>query len=143
LQRWLTQDPPLYRLVDSPDLLEGPPRLLLWALSSTPPANLLLEELGHLQERWHPTPVLLVLSGSLNLSRSLLLDLPLQGVLEGPDAVAGRVFRVDFDMQDEVLKALRVSRQSTLIVYKGDKEVARSTGETRQDALATQFRKAL
>lgn len=85
LQRWLTLDPPLYRLVDNPDLLEGPPRLLLWALSSPPPANLLLEELRHLQERWHPTPVLLVLSGTLNLSRSLLLDLPLQGVLEGPD----------------------------------------------------------
>lgn len=86
LKRWLTLDPPAYRLVESPDQLAGPPRLLIWALTRQPPANVLLEELRLLQERWHPTPVLLVVSGALGLSRALLLDLPLQGVLEGPDA---------------------------------------------------------
>jgi hypothetical protein len=90
LQRWLTLDPPLYRLVDSPDLLEGPPRLVIWTLTSPSPANVLLEELRHLQERWHPAPVLLVVSGTLRFSRSFLLDLPLQGVLEGPDATTLR-----------------------------------------------------
>jgi hypothetical protein len=90
LQRWLTLDPPLYRLVDSPDLLEGPPRLVIWTLTNPSPANVLLEELRHLQERWHPAPVLLVVSGTLRFSRSFLLDLPLQGVLEGPDATTLR-----------------------------------------------------
>ena len=39
-------------------------------------------------------------------------------------------FEVDFDRQKDVLRALRVSKQSTLIVFKGSKEVARSTGDT-------------
>jgi hypothetical protein len=90
LQRWLTLDPPLYRLVDGPDLLEGPPRLVIWTLTSPSPANVLMDELRHLQERWHPAPVLLVVSGTLRFSRSFLLDLPLQGVLEGPDATTLR-----------------------------------------------------
>ncbi len=86
LRRWLTLDPPLYRLVDRADQLEGSPRLVIWTLTTPPPANVLLEELRHLQERWHPAPVLLLISGSLRFPRSFLLDLPLQGVLEGPDA---------------------------------------------------------
>lgn len=85
LRRWLSLDPPLYRLSDDPNALEGPPRLVIWALTRPSPAPVLLEELRHLQERWHPTPVLLVISGSFGLPRSFLLDLPLQGVLEGPD----------------------------------------------------------
>jgi hypothetical protein len=90
LQGWLTLDPPLYRLVDSPDQLEGPPRLVIWALTSPAPADVLMEELRHLQERWHPTPVLLVVASTLRFSRSFLLDLPLQGVLEEPDAATLR-----------------------------------------------------
>ncbi|MFN9548479.1 MAG: DUF3685 domain-containing protein [Cyanobacteriota bacterium] len=86
LKRWLTLDPPLYRLVDQADQLDGPPRLLIWILTSQPPASALVEELRQLQERWHPTPVLLVISGALRFSPALLLDLPLQGVLEAPDA---------------------------------------------------------
>lgn len=38
--------------------------------------------------------------------------------------------RVDFDSQKDILKKLNVSKQSTLIVFKGGKEVARSTGDT-------------
>ena len=37
---------------------------------------------------------------------------------------------VDFDAQKNILDKLNVSKQSTLIVYKGGKEVARSTGDT-------------
>jgi hypothetical protein len=86
LKRWLTLDPPLYRLIDGPDPREGSPRLVIWALIGPPPPAVLLEELRHLQERWHPAPVLLVLSGAAGFSRSFLLDLPLQGVVEEPDA---------------------------------------------------------
>lgn len=46
---------------------------------------------------------------------------------EHPDLV---VYEVDFDTSKDVLKQFRVQYQSTLIVFKGPKEVARSTGET-------------
>jgi thioredoxin len=46
---------------------------------------------------------------------------------EHPDLV---VYDVDFDTAKDVLKQFRVQHQSTLIVFKGQKEVARSTGET-------------
>ena len=42
------------------------------------------------------------------------------------------VFKVDFDTQKDVLRALNVQRQSTLIVFKGDAEVDRSVGDTSQ-----------
>ena len=85
-----SQEPPLYRLVDGPDQLEGAPRLILWSLTTSPPANTLLEELRLLQERWHPAPVLLMSSGTLAYAREFLLDLPLQGLLEAPDAATVR-----------------------------------------------------
>lgn len=39
-------------------------------------------------------------------------------------------FKVDFDSQKDVLKALKAQSQSTLIAFKGEKETARSAGET-------------
>jgi hypothetical protein len=86
LRRWLTQEPSRYRLVDAADSLEGPPRLVVWALTTPIPPNALLEELRHLQERWQPAPVLLILTGGVRFPRAFLLDLSLQGVLENPDA---------------------------------------------------------
>lgn len=86
VKRWLTSDPPLYRLVDSADQLEGAPGLLVWTVTSEPPAHALMEELRQLRDRWHPAPVLLILSGRISLPRDLLLDLPLHGLLEAPDA---------------------------------------------------------
>jgi len=53
------------------------------------------------------------------------------------------VLRVDFDKQKDVLKRFRTMYQSTLIVFKGKKEVSRSTGETRKDEIAAQLAKAL
>jgi thioredoxin 1 len=46
---------------------------------------------------------------------------------EHPDLV---VYEVDFDTAKDVLKKFRVQYQSTLIAFKGSKEVARLTGET-------------
>ena len=46
---------------------------------------------------------------------------------EHPDLV---VYDVDFDTAKDALREFRVRQQSTLIVFKGAKEVARSTGET-------------
>lgn len=46
---------------------------------------------------------------------------------ERPDLV---VYEVDFDSAKDVLKRFRVQYQSSLIVFKGAQEVARSTGDT-------------
>jgi thiol-disulfide isomerase/thioredoxin len=40
------------------------------------------------------------------------------------------VYEVDFDTAKDTLKRFRVLQQSTLIVFKGTKEVGRSTGDT-------------
>jgi thioredoxin len=40
------------------------------------------------------------------------------------------IYDVDFDTAKDVLRQFRVQSQSTLIVFKGTKEVARSVGET-------------
>jgi thiol-disulfide isomerase/thioredoxin len=51
----------------------------------------------------------------------------LEGTAKFKDLVA---FDIDFDTSKELLRKLRVSQQSTLIVYKGKQEVGRSTGDT-------------
>jgi thioredoxin 1 len=58
---------------------------------------------------------------------------------EHPDLV---VYDVDFDTAKDVLKQFRVQHQSTLIVFKGQKEVARSTGETDPAPLRSLVAKA-
>jgi thioredoxin 1 len=40
------------------------------------------------------------------------------------------VYEVDFDTAKDTLKRFRVQQQSTLIVFKGTKEIGRSTGDT-------------
>ena len=40
------------------------------------------------------------------------------------------VFQIDFDHQPEALRALKATKQSTLIAFRGDKETGRSVGVT-------------
>lgn len=40
------------------------------------------------------------------------------------------VFKIDYDSQKEALRKLKAPKQSTLIVFKGGKEVDRSVGDT-------------
>ncbi len=58
---------------------------------------------------------------------------------EKPDLV---VYEVDFDTAKDVLKQFRVQYQSTLIVFRGKKEVARSTGETNPSLIRALIAKA-
>lgn len=51
--------------------------------------------------------------------------------------------KIDFDAQKSVVRAFGVQYQSTLIVFKGGKEVARVTGETDREKIAQLLRKAL
>ena len=53
-----------------------------------------------------------------------------------------KVFNVDFDSQKPLLRKLGVHEQSTLIVYKGDKEEGRSTGVTQLGAIKALLEKA-
>ena len=46
------------------------------------------------------------------------------------------VFSVDFDSQKDVLRSFDVRMQSTLICFKGGRETARSTGDTKPASLA-------
>jgi len=52
------------------------------------------------------------------------------------------VYEVDFDTAKDLLKRFRVQYQSTLIVFRGAKEVARSTGETDPALIRAMIAKA-
>ncbi|MFZ3017938.1 MAG: thioredoxin family protein [Gallionella sp.] len=70
-------------------------------------------------------------------------DAVLEKLLPTAEFKAISTLKVDFDSQKSVVKAFGVRYQSTLIVFKGGKEVARVTGETDRDKIAALLRKAL
>lgn len=43
--------------------------------------------------------------------------------------------RVDYDTQKDLVKEFKAKTQSTLVVYKGDKELARAVGITAEDKI--------
>jgi len=49
--------------------------------------------------------------------------------------VPGTLLVVDYDKERELRSKLNVRTQSTLIVFKGDKEVARLAGKTDEKSL--------
>ena len=53
------------------------------------------------------------------------------------------VLNIDFDSKKDLLRAFRVSQQSTLIVFKGKQEVGRSTGDTNAASIEALLSKAL
>ena len=53
------------------------------------------------------------------------------------------LFIADYDKEKDLKQALRVTQQATFVVFKGGKEVARSTGQTKREDLAALFGKAL
>lgn len=53
------------------------------------------------------------------------------------------VFKIDFDSQKDALWALDVRTQSTLIVFKGKKEVGRSAGDTSEISIEGMLDKTL
>ena len=66
-----------------------------------------------------------------------------QELMRDPKMKDVTLFLADFDNEKDLKKALRVSMQSTFVVFKGGKEVARSTGQTRKADLAATFANAL
>ena len=63
-------------------------------------------------------------------------------LLSEPKHKAVTLFAADYDSEKALKQQLHVTQQSTFVVFKGGKEVARSTGETRKEALASLFDKA-
>ncbi|ACK82956.1 thioredoxin family protein [Methylorubrum extorquens] len=53
------------------------------------------------------------------------------------------VFTIDFDAQRDLVRRFGAQMQSTLIVYKGGTEVARSVGETQPEWIEQLLEKAL
>lgn len=53
------------------------------------------------------------------------------------------VFVADYDKEKALRKTLRVSEQSTFVVFKEGKEVARSTGQTQEQEIRSVWKKAL
>ena len=66
-----------------------------------------------------------------------------QALLKEPRMKDVVLFVADYDREKDLKKALRVSSQSTFVVFKGGKESARSTGDTQQNSLAALLRHAI
>jgi len=64
-------------------------------------------------------------------------------LLKKPELSRITALRVDFDDQRDVVKSFHVTQQSTLIVFKGGKEVGRSVGDTHRDSIEALLRRAL
>jgi thiol:disulfide interchange protein len=60
-----------------------------------------------------------------------------------PNAPKVKVLVADYDKEVALKKQLKVLQQSTLIVYKGKAEKARSSGETQAEALTMLLQSAL
>ena len=96
---------PQHRIATTPEQLKGGCRLVIWSSTADLPLSSLRSELEHLQERWQPAAILLLLPGQTPYSSEELLRLPCDGLLqqaepeELPAAVAtllsgGRVFEL-------------------------------------------------
>jgi len=75
-------------------------------------------------------------------------DLPAQApivddLLKKPPLADITALRVDFDGQTDVVKAFKVTTQSTLIVFKAGHEVGRSTGDTHRESIEALLKRAL
>lgn len=64
-------------------------------------------------------------------------------LLKTPELQGLTELRVDFDAQKDVVRSFKATMQSTLIVFKGGKEVGRSTGDTKKDSIAALLKKAV
>jgi thiol-disulfide isomerase/thioredoxin len=70
-------------------------------------------------------------------------DKVLSNFMKDPDYKNVVFYQVDYDNQKDLLKTLKVRSQSTIIVFKNGKEVARATGDTKEAALSKLTRQAI
>ena len=66
-----------------------------------------------------------------------------QGLLKEDKLKPVTLFVADYDTETALKKQLGITQQSTFVVFKGGKEVGRSTGQTQKEAIAALFEKSL
>jgi thioredoxin 1 len=64
-------------------------------------------------------------------------------ILREPRMKDFTLFIANYDTESDLKKALRVRSQSTFVIFRGGKEVGRSTGQTKKEELAALFTKGL
>ena len=67
----------------------------------------------------------------------------LDGLMKQPAYKDVTLMTIDFDSAKPTLKTFKVAMQSTLIAFKGDKEVGRSVGDTTSSGIESLVKKAL
>lgn len=67
----------------------------------------------------------------------------IQRLLDDPTLRPVKFFVADYDRELGLRNKLSVQQQSTIVVFKEGRQVARSVGETNREALAKLFQKAL
>jgi thiol-disulfide isomerase/thioredoxin len=67
----------------------------------------------------------------------------IDGIMKQPAYKDVTLMTLDFDADKPTLKKFKVTMQSTLVAFKGDKEVARSTGDTTPAGLEALVKKTV
>jgi thioredoxin 1 len=67
----------------------------------------------------------------------------LKDLTQMPDFKSLTLYVANFDTEKALKKALKVTQQSTIVVFKNGKEIARSTGDTQKGSLADLLQHAL
>lgn len=67
----------------------------------------------------------------------------LKDLLQTPALKPLTLYVADFDTEKALKKSFGITQQSTIVVFKDGKEVARSTGDTQRDSLAALLRHAI
>jgi len=67
----------------------------------------------------------------------------LKQLTESADLKSLTLFVANYDTEKAVKRSLGITQQSTIVVFKGGKEVARSTGDTRAGALSALLHQAI
>ncbi len=70
-------------------------------------------------------------------------DAILNPLIKSPEFKGVTFLQVNFDDQKDALKKFNVANQSTIIVFKGGKEVGRSVGDTKAPSVDALVKKSL
>jgi thiol-disulfide isomerase/thioredoxin len=65
----------------------------------------------------------------------------LEGLMKQPAYADVTLLTIDFDSNKPTLKKFKVAMQSTLVAFKGTKEVGRSVGDTNAESIDALFKK--
>ncbi len=76
---------PSYDFVLKSSELSQNPSLIIWSIEDLELPNSIQLELRHLNKRWNPSPVLILLPSNIRVKSSLLLEFDCPGILQDPD----------------------------------------------------------